>query len=217
MTPAAPVVRRELVVTDDVAAEAAARLLSHWPRTLALAGGETPRALYQRLATAPVDWAHTEVFFGDERCLPADHPDSNYRMAFEALLSRVPARVHQMPGETCAAAAYEKELRAVFSPGVPRFDVVLLGIGADGHTASLFPGDPALEERERLVVRVERADHSRLTLTLPVLNAARLALFLVAGESKRDALRRVLAGADLPAARVAAQRTVIIADEAAAP
>ena len=209
--------KRELLVTSDIP-EAAARLfLEQRPRTLALAGGRTPRAVYARLATEEYDWSGVDVFFGDERCVPADHPDSNFRMAEEALLSKVPARVHRMRGETCEAAGYEEELRAVFGTGLPAFDLVFLGMGADGHTASLFPGDPALDEMQRLVVRVARPDHPRLTLTLPVLSASKLAVFLVSGAEKRDALRRVLAGDDLPAARVAAQHVVIIADAAAAP
>ena len=156
------------------------------------------------------------MFFGDERCVPPDHPDSNYRMAYEALLSHVQARVHRMPGETCDAAAYEEELTRVFGPGLPEFDLVLLGLGEDGHTASLFPGDPALDITDRRVVRVERPDHPRLTLTLPVLSAAKVVMFLVSGESKREALGRLLAGADIPAARVRARQVIVIADEAAA-
>jgi 6-phosphogluconolactonase len=215
--------RRELRVVEDLAAGAAAEIEAIGPRTLALAGGSTPREVYRRLATARVDWRSLDVFFGDERCVPADHPDSNFRMAHEALLAGVPVRVHRMPGETCAASAYEAELRAAFEThdrtpeGVPVFDLVLLGLGEDGHTASLFPGDPALLERERLVVRVERPDHPRLTLTLPVLSAARAALFLVAGAAKREPLRRLLAGDPaLPASHVGAARVVIFADREAA-
>ena len=104
----------------------------------------------------------------------------------------------------------------MLGPGTPRLDLALLGMGADGHTASLFPGDAALEERERLVVRVSRPDHQRLTLTLPVLSAAKVALFLVSGADKREALSRVLAGEDLPAARVTAERVLFVADREAA-
>lgn len=190
--------------------------LDEGPRTVALAGGRTPQAVYARLARANYDWSSVDVFFGDERCVPPDHPASNFRMADESLLSKVPARVHRMRGETCDAAGYEAELRAVFGTGVPRFDLVFLGMGADGHTASLFPGDRALEETDRLVVKVARPDHPRLTLTIPVLSAAELAVFLVSGPDKRKVLGRVLAGEDLPATRVAARRVVIIADEAAA-
>ena len=212
----APQVKPELVVVQDVAGAAAERFLTLRPRTVALAGGSTPRRLYERLATCAFPWSETEIFFGDERCVPPDHPDSNYRMAGEALLSKVPANVHRMPGETCDAAAYEEELRQLFGAGLPEFDLVLLGLGEDGHTASLFPGDPALEEKERWVVRVERPDHARLTLTLPVLSAAKVALFLVLGAAKREALQRLRDGDDIPAARVQAKRVVIVADEAAA-
>ena len=207
----------ELLVVDDVATAAAERIRALRPRTLVLAGGRTPRALYERLGMDDLPWSEVDVWFGDERCVPPDHPDSNYRMAHEALLSRVQARVHRMPSEGCDAAAYERELRAAFGAGTPRFDLVLLGLGADGHTASLFPGDPALEERERLVVRVERPDHPRLSLTLPLLSAAAQALFLVTGAEKRDALARLLAGEAIPAARVRAEEVVILADARAAP
>jgi 6-phosphogluconolactonase len=209
-------VKPELVVAPDIAGAAAERFLALRPRTLALAGGSTPRRLYERLAACDFPWSETEVFFGDERCVPPDHPDSNYRMAHEALLSRVRARVHRMPGETCDAAAYEEELTSLFGPALPKFDLVLLGLGIDGHTASLFLGDPALDVRDRRVVRVQRPDHPRLTLTLPVLSAAKAAMFLVSGESKREPLCQLLAGVDIPAARVRARRVIIIADEAAA-
>ena len=206
----------ELVVTDDIAGGAAQRFLALRPRTVALAGGSTPRPLYERLATCSFSWAETHIFFGDERCVPPDHDASNYRMAREALLSKVPATVHRMPGETCDAGTYERELSKVFGPGLPQLDLVLLGLGEDGHTASLFPGDPALDVTDRWVVRVERPDYSRLTLTLPVLSAAKAVVFLVSGASKRAALQQLLAGADIPAARVRASEQLIIADEAAA-
>ena len=206
----------ELIVAEDFAAECERRFLDASPRTLALSGGRTPRPVYERLATLDYPWSETKVFFGDERCVPPDHPDSNYRMAFEALLSRVPAEVYRMPGETCDASAYEADLRRAFGPGIPSFDLVFLGLGDDGHTASLFPGDRALEEQERLAVRVERPDHPRLTLTLPVLSAAKLAIFLVSGPGKRDALKRLLAGdTTIPAARVHAAQVLVIADAAA--
>ncbi|MGA2285385.1 MAG: 6-phosphogluconolactonase [Dehalococcoidia bacterium] len=206
--------RRELVVTDDIAGEAVRLFREAEPRTLVLAGGETPRATYRRLAREKYRWDEVDVFFGDERCVPPEHPDSNYRMASETLLSLVPARVHRMRGESCDAEAYERELRDLFGE-LPRFDFLFLGLGADGHTASLFPGDPALDERERWAVRVRRPDHERLTLTLPVLSAARLAVFLVAGAEKREALRRMMAGEEIPASRVAAERVVVLADGAA--
>ena len=201
---------------DDIASAAAERFVSLRPRTVALAGGSTPRPLYERLATCSFSWLETHIFFGDERCVPPGHEASNYRMAREALLSKVPATVHRMPGETCDAGAYEEELSKVFGLGLPQLDLVLLGLGEDGHTASLFPGDPALDVTDRWVVRVERPDYARLTLTLPVLSAAKAVVFLVSGASKRAALQQLLSGADTPAARVRARDQLIIADEAAA-
>jgi 6-phosphogluconolactonase len=207
----------ELIVAEDIATECVRRFLDASPRTLALSGGRTPRPVYERLAALNYPWNETRIFFGDERCVPPDDPASNYRMAFEALLSRVPAEVHRMRGETCDASQYEEDLRRTFGPGVPSFDLALLGLGEDGHTASLFPGDPALQEHERLAVRVERPDHPRLTLTLPVLSAAKLVIFLVSGADKRDALTKLLAGdTTIPAARVHAARVLVIADAAAA-
>ena len=207
----------ELVVVRDLATEACERFLAVRPRTVALAGGTTPRPFYERLATVDYRWAQTEVFFGDERCVPPDDPASNFRMANEALLSKVPARVHRMVGETCDAEGYEAELKSVFGDALPVFDLVLLGLGEDGHTASLFPGDAALGESERWVVCVERPDFRRLTLTLQVLSAARTVIFLVTGESRREPMRRLMEGDDIPAARVAAEKVVILADEAAWP
>jgi len=176
--------------------------------TVALAGGATPKGLYALLATEPyrarVPWGQAEIFWGDERWVPPEHPESNYRMAAEALLRHVPIRpgqIHRMRGEDPdpgrAAAEYEALLRETFgvAPGVPpRLDLVLLGLGADGHTASLFPGSPALRETERLAVAVfvERLGARRLTLTLPVLNEAAAILFLVAGGDKASVLRTVL-------------------------
>jgi 6-phosphogluconolactonase len=206
----------ELLVVDDIATEAAKRFILAAPHTVALAGGQTPRPVYQLLASLDYPWSATEIFFGDERCVPRTSPDSNFRMAQETLLSRVPAVVHAMPGETCDARSYEDTLARTFGPGTHRFDLVFLGLGSEGHTASLFPGSSALEERDRNVVAVHRPDHSRLTLTLPVLSAAKLALFLVSGTEKHDALQRLLRGDDIPAARVHAERVLIISDRAAA-
>ena len=185
------------------------------PRTIALSGGSTPQPLHARMATLDLDWEQVEFFFADERCVPPDHEDSNYRLARESLLSKVSARVNRMRGEDCDAEAYEQIVRERLGD-VPVLDLALLGMGADGHTASLFPGDAALEERTRLVLRVVRPDHPRLTLTLPVLSAARLALFLVAGEDKREAVRRLSEGDEsIPATLVQAQRVVLVADRAA--
>ena len=169
---------------------------------VALAGGSTPKALYESLATAykdALDWKGVHVFFGDERTVPPDHEGSNYRMAYETLLSRVSVgSVHRMRGELDpreAAALYEEELRTFFG-GVPRFDLVLLGIGEDGHTASLFPGTPALDVTDHFVVEnpVEKLDTVRLTLTVPALNEAKRIIFLVAGEGKAEALEEILEG-----------------------
>jgi 6-phosphogluconolactonase len=203
----------ELIVAEDIATEGVALFLELAPRTVSLAGGSTPRPLFQRLAETPYPWDEVDVFFGDERCVPADDPDSDFKMANDALLSKVPARVHPMVG--CDPDAYERELRAVFGDGLPRFDLMLLGVGPDGHTASLFPGDPALDVTDRPVVLVDHPDHRRMTLTLPVLSASKVAVFLISGQDKRAVLAKMLAGADIPAARVRAGRTVILADRAA--
>jgi 6-phosphogluconolactonase len=180
---------------------------------VALAGGSTPQATYALLATAVfaarVDWSRVHVFWGDERCVPPDHPDSNYRMAHEALLDKIPIpaeNVHRIQGErppNMAAALYQAELEAVLGVN-GRFDLILLGMGTDGHTASLFPGTTALEERAHAVVAVyvQQLQAWRITLTLPVINAARHVLFLVSGTAKASALARVRAGEPLPAGLV---------------
>ncbi len=171
---------------------------------VALAGGSTPRGLYQALATRYRDsfpWSAVHVFWGDERFVPPDDPSSNQRMAREALLSRVPvppSQVHlfptALPDAQAAAEAYETELRRVFTGDWPRFDLILLGLGDDGHTGSLFPGSPAVAERRRWVTVGEAPTEprTRLTLTLPVLNHAARVWFLVSGASKREALRRAV-------------------------
>jgi 6-phosphogluconolactonase len=206
----------ELVVTSDVAAAATEEFLRAAPRTVALAGGRTPREFYEHLAHAEYPWPEVDVLFTDERCVPPEHSASNYRMVDEALLSRLDPlpRIHRMPGESCDPDAYEVSLRQAF--GALRLDIAVLGLGSDGHTASLFPDDPILDERIRWVVRVDRPDHPRLTLTLPILSNARLALFLVTGEDKRAVLDRLLGGEDIPASRVAADRVLVLADGAAA-
>jgi len=176
--------------------------------TWALAGGSTPRSVYELLASdfyrERLPWSASHFFWGDERHVPPDHPDSNFRMAREAMLDRVPVpaeNVHRIPAEEPdaqrAAAEYESALRSFFAPAPgewPRFDLILLGLGKDGHTASLFPGGDAVRERERLVVApwVEAQKTFRITLTPPVLNHARRAMFLVSGEEKADALHAVL-------------------------
>ncbi len=201
---------------------------------LTLAGGSTPRLLYRKLAKEPwrsrIDWTKVEILFGDERAVPPDHPDSNYRMAREALLDHVPVppeQVHRMPAELEdleeAAARYETLLRSLASDRpVPRLDLVLLGVGPDGHTASLFPGTEVLGERKRLVAAVRPgAGLHRLSLTYPVLNAARHLMFLVAGEGKAAILRRLFRAPDpahpLPVEGIEPQGEVSwLVDEAAA-
>ncbi len=181
--------------------------------TIALSGGSTPRRLYQVLAAPPyaseMDWERWYVFWSDERCVPPDHEDSNYRMAREELLDHVAipdANVHRMRGEVDpleAAQAYEAVVREVFQSPAPSFDLILLGIGDDGHTASLFPGTEALGEQDRLVVDNWAPDLQvhRITFTLPLINAAKVVAFLDTDETKAGVLRQVLEpapGEDMP-------------------
>lgn len=177
--------------------------------TVVLAGGSTPRGLYSLLAgdesfRARVRWGKIDFFWGDERQVPPDHPESNFRMANEMLLSKVPVpadHVHRIRGEEPdarkAAEEYEEVLRSFFRPKpgeIPELDFILLGMGADGHTASLFPGTEALKERRRLVVAnwIPGLNAHRVTLTPPLLNNAKYVLFLVTGEEKAETLRKVL-------------------------
>jgi 6-phosphogluconolactonase len=174
--------------------------------SVALSGGNTPRSIYSLLAQeykTNLPWEKIHIFFGDERSVPPDHPDSNYRMANEALLSRVPIpaeNVHRVRAELQpeqAAQNYENQLRDFFHPAAnawPRFDLIMLGLGEDGHTASLFPESSALEEKSRLVVAtwVEEKKTYRITLTYPVLNHAADVEFLVSGAGKAQILRDVL-------------------------
>ena len=184
---------------------------------VALSGGSTPKAVYSLLAQEAgteggrLPWERMHLFLGDERCVAPEHPDSNFRMASEALFARVPlptgaihrVRVEQGPGD--AARSYEAELRQVAAGaesgsgaavGVPVFDLILLGMGTDGHTASLFPGTAALEESQALVVanRVEKLQADRITFTYPLINAAAAVWFVTAGADKASMLRNVLLG-----------------------
>jgi 6-phosphogluconolactonase len=181
--------------------------------TVALSGGSTPRLTYSLLAAEPyrsqIDWGKIQFFWGDERCVPPDHPDSNYRMASEALLSHIPVtpdHVHRMHGENpdvaAAAAAYDREIRAMFGGSngdgdLPKFDLVLLGMGPDGHTLSLFPGSAALAGSHDLAVAnwVEKFKTWRITMTARLVNHAACVLFQVEGEDKASPLREVLYGA----------------------
>jgi len=175
--------------------------------TIALSGGSTPKSLYNLLATnarTSLPWDRMFFFWGDERHVPPTDSDSNYRMANEAMLSKVPVpagNVFRMaaenPDATAAAEAYEQTLRKFFqlqAGEFPRFDLILLGMGPDGHTASLFPGTAGLQEKSRLVIAnwVEKLKAHRLSLTRPVLNAARCVAFLVSGTDKATVLRSVL-------------------------
>jgi len=210
----APIVR---ILSDAsaLAAEAAALVVERAQAAvaargrfmIALAGGATPRATYARLAEWPargVPWERTWVFFGDERCVPADHPESNYRTAAETLLSKVPIPAEQvcrMRGEADpeeAASEYTRVLAETFGTRrgeLPRFDLILLGFGVDGHTASLFPGSPALKEIFRPVAAVHAAAAAlpqRLTFTYPVLNAAACVAFLGSGAEKAKIVKAML-------------------------
>jgi 6-phosphogluconolactonase len=200
---------------------------------LALAGGSTPRRLYEILASEyreRIDWSRTHLFWGDERYVPDSDPLSNCRMARKALIDPLgiaPGNVHPMPTSFAdpeqAARAYEQTLRSHFGDGVPQFDLVLLGMGPEGHTASIFPGSAALEEEKRWVmpVRVAAEPPLRLTLTLAVLNAAREVFFLVSGPDKGTIVRKILSLSPeevvpYPAARVRPQgRVILFLDQAA--
>jgi 6-phosphogluconolactonase len=202
-------IHEDLEHTAQAAAElilerAQAALSARGALTIALSGGSTPRALYARIAAFPLPWSRVELCFGDERAVPPDHQDSNARMVQESLVlpAAIPEEhVHRMRGELPpeqAARDYEQTLRRLFAEdsAFPRFDIVLLGLGADGHTASLFPHSPVLAEQHAWVAPSvgPTPPSARLTLTYPVLNAARLVLFLVAGKDKSRALREVLEG-----------------------
>jgi len=195
---------------------------------VALAGGSTPRAAYERLAEMNLPWGHCTFWFGDERCVPPDDERSNYGMVRRALLGRVSGpgpRVERMEGErgpADGAEDYERRLQAEFGAGLPLLDLVLLGIGEDGHCASLFPGAPELEST-RAVTGVEKAGLEpfvpRVTLTLPAINTARSVVFAVAGADKADLVARAIAGdPDIPAGRVspASGDLTFILDPAAA-
>ena len=177
--------------------------------TIALSGGSTPRSVYALLGTEPlrtrIPWESVHVFWGDERCVPPESSESNYKMANEALLAHItipPQNVHRVKAEQCpsrAAKEYEKEIQRTFEFGrvaPPRFDIVLLGLGEDGHTASLFPGTSPLNEQRKLVadVYVDKPRAHRITLTFPVINNALHILFLVSGKRKATILHDVLQG-----------------------
>lgn len=204
--------------------------------TIALSGGTTPRALYQALAAGvvrgEVPWSNVQVFFGDERDVPHDNVESNYRMAQRLLLDHLPIEpenIYPMPADSgdlpAGAAEYEATIRRVVKAGpdgIPSFDLILLGIGSDGHTASIFPGSPTAQEREKLVVApfVPVLGRSRMTFTFPLINAAKTVLCMVTGDDKADVMAEIL-GSDaekssLPAARIDPAGTLIFAMDSAA-
>jgi 6-phosphogluconolactonase len=226
--------------------EALAQHAAHWLLDTAvrksgtfavcLSGGSTPRHLYQLLASSPLrdrfPWARTHWFWGDERFVPHDDADSNYRMVCEAMLSRAPVppdHIHPIPteglGAEAAASAYERELKHFYGADTlaadrPLFDIVLLGLGTNGHTASLFPGMDVLQERLHWVgTMTDPQAGTRITLTYPALDSAREVAFLVAGEDKRAVLKQILDGdPSLPASHVKPAGTLrFLVDRAAAP
>jgi 6-phosphogluconolactonase len=208
----------ELRVVEDVPTHFADLVVTNTPRSLALSGGDTARACYERLAARPFDWSDVEVFFGDERFVPPDHSDSNEGMARHALLDAVqPRAIHSVYRDgpiDIAAGAYDTLVRER-SP----VELVHLGLGPDGHTASLFPGSPALDVDDRYVVATGDDAHPqpRVTFTFVAIARSPLVVVTVSGADKRDALRRIAAGEDLPAARIRGEQVLWLVDEAAAP
>jgi 6-phosphogluconolactonase len=222
-----------MIVEAD--ADAVARYAAGWlmeriasttgPFRLALSGGSTPRLLYRLLAQRAMPWERLELFWGDERFVPQDDPDSNYKMARDEWLKDAPAgaQIHPIPTDTTpqdCAERYEALLRGIADRRGPGyFDVTLLGLGADGHTTSLLPGQPVLDERERWVAAVLKGrDEARITLTYPALESSKAVAFLVTGAEKRDAVAHVREGDQhLPAARLRPKgETLWFLDEAAA-
>ncbi len=215
----------ELVVVEDVPGEFAERVIESFHSrpndgySIALSGGDTARHSYERLAedAAQIDWWKIDVYWGDERCVPVDHADSNYKLARDALLDRVGAANATYPMR-CDDGPDPYQLRI---GELGKFDLIHLGLGPDGHVASLFPRSPALEADEgRLVVMNEDPTgtnpHQRMTLTFAGIARARLVLFTVSGDTKREAFARVVRGEDIPACRVRADRIVWLVDPAAA-
>jgi 6-phosphogluconolactonase len=208
----ASLARREPLVVESLASEAATWLARALIESvaggrrcgLALSGGSTPGPIYRELAKRDVPWALVDFYFVDERCVPPDHPESNYLLAAETLFKPLgvqPHQVYRMQGERPDRDGAARDYELLLPPVL---DVAVLGMGEDGHTASLFPWAASLEERERRVLAVVGAKppHWRLTLTLPALNAARHVLGVASGAGKREVVRRLRAGEDIPATRV---------------
>jgi 6-phosphogluconolactonase len=221
----------DLEVLDDPAGALAERLAAAAARGghIALTGGSSPRDAYARAAAMEADWSRSVLWFGDDRCVPPDDERSNYRMAKESLLDQVDAPVRRIEGELPpgeAASRYRDVLDTEVGGsdgGVPVLDVVLLGLGSDGHCGSIFPGKPAMEVRDRSVVAVPDAGLDpfvpRVTMTLPVFNAAREVWFIVTGEGKAEAAARAFGGEpreDTPASFVRPQKLTVLLDPQAA-
>lgn len=203
--------------------------------SVGLSGGTTPELMYRLLATPEftnqIDWQHVHLFWSDERCVPPDDPASNYNMARKSFVSQVPIpndNIHRILGEEvpeAAAERYERELKGHFKVGGPRFDLILLGLGEDGHTASIFPGSTAAIESKRFAVAVQHPDSNqwRITLTLTAINESANVMFQVAGESKRNILKVVRSGAtaqyEVPAIGVDPRDGAVLwlCDQAASP
>jgi 6-phosphogluconolactonase len=201
----------QIRMVDDVANAFAQLVGERAPRSIALSGGATAEACYRACRAVPMDWSAVTVFFGDDRIVPVDHDDSNEGMARRTLLDAVsPLAIHSLVG--LGAAAYDALLR-----NQRPIDLVHLGLGPDGHTASLFPGAPACDERERYVVETgdERHPLPRLTFTFPAIARARLAVITVDGAEKREAIDRIRAGEDLPGARIRAGQVLWLGDRTA--
>jgi 6-phosphogluconolactonase len=217
----------DLVVVDDVPGAFAARVIEAFHGrpgdgfSIALSGGETARSCYERLAidgAEPIDWWQVDVYWGDERCVPLDDPASNFRLGREALLERVGA-ANAMHPMRCEEGPDPYQLRL---GDLGRLDVIHLGLGKDGHTASLFPSSPALAaDPGRLVVRNEdpagNNPHSRMTLTFSGIERGRLVIVTVCGAEKREAMQAVYDGRDVPAAHIRADNVVWLVDRSAAP
>lgn len=208
---------------DEVAALITQAIAKRGRAFVALSGGSTPKTMFAELTARKLDWSKVSFFWSDERAVPPDHEDSNFRMAKETLLEKVSqAKAERMHGEDPDLGRAAAEYEAIIAREVPGhvFDLILLGLGPDGHTASLFPGTTALEEDKRLVVanEVPQKKSTRLTFTFPLINAARAVFFLAAGEDKAPALAQILRGEPgvEPAQRVQAARVEWFVDQAAA-
>lgn len=221
---------------EFIALEAVQAIKNNGVFHLCLSGGGTPKRIFDLMASPPVNnkipWENVQVYWGDERCVSPDHTDSNYNMAREHLLKKInipAANIHRMPAETQppekAAELYEEELRAVWPENeFPAIDLNLLGVGPDGHTASLFPGVGGLDEQKKWVIPVYPPEYvtprlARISLTLPALNASKLVVFLASGSGKRDILDKIFNNSEafdqFPAARVKPERLIWFVDKAA--